>query len=95
MSAMATYKLTVTNNGVEETHEVNVTIADLARFDILRNRNGYPAQEDAQYLFMILISYCSLVRNGIIASTVKPDDFINTVVNIEPEESEDVEPVKS
>lgn len=89
MAAQMKFTLTTSNDGVETEHPITVTIADLARYDIVRNRFGFPAQDEGQFLFMILVSYCSMVRTGKLANTVKPDEFIDTVVNIEPEAVEE------
>lgn len=95
MAAAMKFKLTTEANGTESEHEVSIKIADLARYDILRNRHGFPAQEDGQFLFMVLISYCSLVRTGVVAATIKPEEFIDSVVSIEPEAEEEVDAPKS
>ncbi|UVJ37985.1 hypothetical protein [Arthrobacter sp. CJ23] len=89
------FTLTTETNGNTVDHKVDIKMADLARYDIVRNRHGFPAQENGQFLFMVLVSYCSLVRTGAIADTVKPEDFIDTVLNIEPEAEEEAEPSKS
>ena len=89
MAAQMKFVITTQADNVESIHPVSITIADLARYDILRNRFGFPSQEQGQFLFMVLISYCSLVRTGVVKNTVKPEDFIDSVVNIEPEETED------
>lgn len=95
MAAAMKFKLTTESNEIETEHEVSIKIADLARYDILRNRHGFPAQEDGQFLFMVLISYCSLIRTGVIATTVKPEEFIDSVVSIEPEAEEEADAPKS
>jgi hypothetical protein len=84
------FNITLDNNGTETQQEVNVKIADLARYDIIRNKYGFPKQDEGQFLFMVLVSYCSLIRTGGIPITTKPEDFIDTVSEIEPvEEAED------
>lgn len=95
MAAAMKFTLTTESSGAECEHEVSIKIADLARYDILRNRYGFPAQEEGQFLFMVLISYCSLVRTGVIAATVKPEEFIDSVVSIEPEAEEEADAPKS
>jgi hypothetical protein len=85
------FNITLDNSGTETTHEVNVKIADLARYDILRNRHGFPAQEEGQFLFMVLVSYCSLIRTGTIPVTTKPEDFIDSVSEIIPVETPEEE----
>lgn len=95
MAAAMKFTLTTESNGAEAEHAVSIKIADLARYDILRNRYGFPSQEEGQFLFMVLISYCSLVRTGVVASTVKPEEFIDSVVSIEPEAEEEADAPKS
>lgn len=95
MAAAMKFTLTTESNGAEAEHAVSIKIADLARYDILRNRYGFPAQEEGQFLFMVLISYCSLVRTGVVASIVKPEEFIDSVVSIEPEAEEEADAPKS
>lgn len=81
---------TEAKDGSETTQEVTVRIADLARYDIVRNRNGFPSQEEGSFLFMVLVSYCALTRTGKIVN-VKVEDFIDTVVTIEPVEAPEEE----
>jgi hypothetical protein len=84
------FNITLDNNGAETKQEVSVKIADLARYDIIRNKYGFPAQDEGQFLFMVLVSYCSLIRTGAIPVNTKPEEFIDTVSEIEPiEEAED------
>lgn len=90
MSAVMKFNLTALDaNGAEANYEVSVTMADLARYDIQRAKLGFPKKEEAEFLFMVLVSYCSLVRSGQIPVTTKPEAFIDTVVNIEPEDAEE------
>lgn len=82
---------TESKEGVETTQEVTVRIADLARYDIVRNRNGFPSQEEGSFLFMVLVSYCSLARTGKLPANTKVEEFIDTVVTIEPVEAPEEE----
>lgn len=77
-------------NNEEVTNVLNIRIADVARYDIIRNRYGFPAQEDGTTLWALLIAYCNMVRTGLIPINTKPEEFIDTVVSVE-FETEDAE----
>lgn len=79
----------------EVTREVSAGFADLARYDILRNRFGFPKQEDAPVLFMGLLAYCNLVRTGQIPATTKPELFVDSVLDVEEMEEVGSEDSKS
>lgn len=79
------------NEGTETSQELTIKIADMARYDIVRNRNNFPNQEEGGFLFMVLVSYCSLARTGKIPANTKVEEFIDTVVAIEPVEAPEEE----
>lgn len=95
MSALFAFNLTTTD---DKSYDVKVVMADLVRYDIQRNKLGFPPKEGNEFSFMALVSYCSLVRTGQISATTKAEDFINTIANLEPvveEESDATFPAES
>jgi len=71
-----------TTDGKE--YEVKTVFADLIKYDILRNRFGYPAREGNEFLFMGLLALCALSRTKQIDANITPDAFLESVASIEP-----------
>lgn len=69
--------------GAERTETVTLSMADFTRFDIIRARRGFPARDEAESLFMSIVGYCALIREGKIPAETKLDDFLDTVLMIE------------
>lgn len=87
--SQTTIKATITLNGVESTHEVTPTFADMARWDFVRAENKWPSQQDAVSLFAGTLIWSALVRQGVVPKTLKASTFIlENVVSVEPIEAE-------
>lgn len=80
------------------TYEVTAVVADLAKFDVLRYRLGFPPRDQGEFVFMCLVAYSALVRTGQISNNTKPEDFINLLASVVPGEAEEADadfPVES
>jgi hypothetical protein len=83
-----------TTDGKEFT--VTAVFADLIKYDVLRNRLGFPGREGNEFLFMGLITFCALLRTGQIPTESKPEQFLETIASIEPVVEDEAEfPAKS
>lgn len=70
--------------GAESTTVISATMADLARYDIYRAKNAWPGRTEAEFLFLCIVAYSTLVRTGKVnANLVSPEKFLDTVVGIE------------
>jgi hypothetical protein len=80
-----TFKL----DGTEQTHEITTQFSDMVRFDVIRNRKGFPKADESSFLFMAIVCYAALLRLGIIQNTFDVEKFIDSIVNCEPIEDAD------
>lgn len=80
MSESLNFHVTTTDG---KEFEVTAVFADLIKYDVLRNRLGFPGREGNEFLFMGLITYCALLRTGQIENT-KPEAFLEIIAAIEP-----------
>ncbi|WP_431229330.1 hypothetical protein [Paenarthrobacter nicotinovorans] len=67
-----------------KSYEVATVFADLIKYDILRNRFGYPAREGNEFVFMGLLAMCALSRTKQIDANLSPDAFLETIESIDP-----------
>lgn len=58
-------------------HVAKPTIGDMAKFDVIRARKGWPKRDDAEVLFITVLAWIALRRVGAVSSDV--DEFINQV----------------
>lgn len=88
MQKKISFKVTTEENGTETERTIHAGFADLARYDIIRNRLGFPGQEEAPILFMGLLAFCNLVRTGQIPANTKVETFLDSIASVEELESE-------
>lgn len=93
MASRMNLKVTLSNaEGAENELSLSATVADLARYDIIRAKLGWPGRAEADFLFMVVVAYACLVRTGqISANVVSPEKFIDTVVSVELDDDEPAE----
>lgn len=86
MAALMKFTVTTTD---DKTYEAKAVMADLIRYDVLRNRLNFPPREGNEFVFMGLVTFCALLRTGQIPAESKPEEFLNTIANLEPADEED------
>jgi hypothetical protein len=84
MATMPKLKVTYSLNNTESTQEIQVIFADMVKWDILRKRNNFPAQDEAPSIWMGTLAFAALVRTKVLDTNASVEDFLNTIVMIEP-----------
>ncbi len=79
--------LTTTNGTV---HDVEAIFSDLIKYDIIRSRKNYPSKEESEFLFMGLIAFCALQREGKIEG-IKVEEFLEQIATVEAQEDDESE----
>lgn len=79
-------------NGTEEVEykDLRIIMSDMGRWDIVRNRNSWPSQEQAPTLWMQSVAFFALIRGGLIPADTKLDSFLDTVLAIESNDEDEV-----
>lgn len=87
-SAIAVPDITVhLDDGTE--HVAKPSIGDMAKYDILRVRKGWPKRDDAEVLFITVLAWIALRRTGSYKGQV--DDFIDQLVSLDTDDDEDAD----
>ena len=68
-------------------HLAKPSIGDMAKYDILRVRKGWPKRDDAEVLFITVLAWIALRRVGAYKGQV--DDFIDQLDSLETDEDDE------
>jgi hypothetical protein len=84
MAQMPKLNITFLKKNEEVTREVQIIFADMVRWDVIRKRNDFPSQTEAQSIWMAVLAFAALVRGKELDSSTSVEDFLNDIVMVEP-----------
>lgn len=68
---------------------IRPNIGDMAKYDVIRSRKGWPKRDDAEVLFLVGITYLGLKRTGKVPDGHTIDSFIDAIDTFEVEDLDD------
>lgn len=66
------------------------SIGDMAKYDVIRARKGWPKRDDAEVLFITTLAWIALRRVGQTKATV--DEFIESIDSLDADEEDETAP---
>lgn len=82
MARMLAPRLVVTLDNDEE-YTIQTDNRDMVRFDMLRARKGWPTMQEAPFVFMTVLAWSCLAREGKLGST-DVDKELDRIIGVEP-----------
>lgn len=82
---LATPRMRVRHEGPDGTvrdYDVQTDNRDLVRFDLIRERKGWPRSTEAPMLWMTVLAWHALKRSGV--EVGEPEAFLDACVQLEP-----------
>lgn len=77
--SMTLPEVTVGLAGSDAVHTIRPNIGDMAKYDVIRARKGWPKRDDAEVLFLVGITYLGLRRVGKLPDGSTIDGFIDSI----------------